>query len=220
VITSGVAGLLVSRGRLLINRSSWFPVRRVAALLQHEVGTHLLTYFNGRAQPFKQLYCGLAGYEELQEGLAVVAEYLAGGLTPARMRLIAGRVLAARFLIDGASFVETFRLLHHTYQFSLSTAYRMTMRTYRGGGLTKDVIYLRGLRTILAYLAGGGAIEPLLVGKIGAAHIPILPELEGRGILRPVPMRPRYLACPVAAARLQRLRGGVSILDLAKGTEP
>ncbi|NIQ16470.1 MAG: DUF1704 domain-containing protein, partial [Candidatus Dadabacteria bacterium] len=67
---------------------------RVEALLQHEIGTHALTYFNGLSQPFKQLCIGLSGYEELQEGLAVLAEYLVGGLSKPRLRLLAGRVVA------------------------------------------------------------------------------------------------------------------------------
>ena len=39
------------------------------------------------------MFCsGLAGYEGMQEGLAVLAEYLVGGMTAARLRLIAARV--------------------------------------------------------------------------------------------------------------------------------
>lgn len=70
---------MVSRGGLLIHRNTRLPASRVEALLQHEVGTHLLRYNNGRAQPFRQLYSGLAGYEALQEGHGVLAEYLSGG---------------------------------------------------------------------------------------------------------------------------------------------
>ena len=47
---------------------------KAAALLAHEVGTHIVTYVNGKAQPFRQLYAGLAGYEAFQEGIAVLAE--------------------------------------------------------------------------------------------------------------------------------------------------
>ena len=40
------------------------------------------------------------------------------------------------------------------------------MRIYRGGGLTKDAVYLRGLLQILRYLREGGELEPLFVGKV------------------------------------------------------
>jgi len=207
-------GLLVSQGRLLIGRRTRVPTGRVEALLQHEVGTHLLTYFNGRAQPLRQLHVGLAGYDALQEGLAVLAEYLVGGLSRQRMRLLAARVVAANQLILGATFVDTFRLLHFDHGFQQRNAYTITMRAYRGGGLTKDVVYLQGLVEVLDYLRGGGELEPLLVGKIAVDHVPLVRELQHRRILRPAPLRPSYLERPDAQQRLERVRAGVTVAQL------
>ncbi len=79
------SGLMVSKGNLLIGKKTGIPASRADALIQHEVGTHILTYFNGQAQPFQMLYTGLAGYEEMQEGLAVLSEYLVGGLSLPRL---------------------------------------------------------------------------------------------------------------------------------------
>lgn len=214
-VTSNVSGLIVSRGKLLINSDLSLPSSRVAALLAHEVGTHLVTYYNGRAQPFRQLYSGLAGYEELQEGFAVLAEHLVGGLTSARMRQLAARVVAVQHRIDGASFVDTFRVLDRDYGFAQRTAYNITMRIYRGGGLTKDVVYLRGLQAILRYVQRGGDLGPLLVGKLAIEHIPIVEELQYRKVLDAVPTVPRYLRDAQALERLERLRGGTqSMADL------
>jgi uncharacterized protein (TIGR02421 family) len=207
-------GLLVSQGELLIGRRTWIPAARVEALLQHEVGTHLLTYFNGRAQPFRQLHVGLAGYDALQEGLAVLAEYLVGGLSRQRLRLLAARVVAANQMILGATFVDTFRLLHFEHGFPQRIAYTITMRAYRGGGLTKDVVYLQGLVEVLDYFRNGGSLEPLLVGKIAVDHVPLVRELQHRRILRPAPLRPSYLERPDAQQRLDRIRGGVTVADL------
>ncbi|NQT37773.1 MAG: DUF1704 domain-containing protein, partial [Planctomycetes bacterium] len=208
------SGMLVSGGDLLVGRHTRIPADRVDALVQHEIGTHLVTYYNGRAQPFRQLYTGLAGYDVLQEGLAVLAEYLVGGLSGPRLRLLAARVLAARYLIDGASFVETFRLLHRSCEFSQQTAFTLATRAYRGGGLTKDPIYLQGLVEILAYLEHGGDLEPLLVGKIAADHVPLMRELQLRQILRSPPLRPRYLDKPDVRDRLARLRQGAAMEKL------
>lgn len=207
-------GLLVSRGHLLIGSNTRIPRSRVEALIQHEIGTHLLTYYNGRAQPFHQLYAGLPGYEELQEGLAVISEYLVGGLSRPRLRLLAGRVIAVRCLVEGATFVDTFKKLYVDYGFEQRTAFIITLRVYRGGGLTKDAIYLRGLKNLLDYLKLGGELEPLFVGKISANHLPIIEELQYRRVLRPAPLRPRCLTDPNASERLERLRGGLSLLDL------
>ena len=66
------AGLMVSGARLLISRNTNMACRRVEALLSHEIGVHLLTYFNGSTQGLRLFRSGLAGYEGVQEGLAVL----------------------------------------------------------------------------------------------------------------------------------------------------
>ena len=211
-----VSGLLVVRGNLLVENGKRFDAARVKPLLQHEIGTHVLTYFNGRAQPFKQLYVGLSGYEELQEGLAVLAEYLVGGLNQRRLRILAARVVAAKRLTEGAAFEKVFRELNERHGFSLREAFTITMRVFRGGGLTKDACYLRGLTQVLRYLSTGGDLETLLVGKIAVSHVNIIKELQWREVLAPPPLRPFYLDEPGAREKLQELRSGLTPVDLAK----
>jgi uncharacterized protein (TIGR02421 family) len=219
LVSADVSGLIVSRGKLLINVDLSLPTSRVKALLAHEIGTHLLTYYNGRQQPFQQLYSGLAGYEELQEGLAVLAESLVGGLTRSRMRQLAARVVAVKQLTDGATFVDVFRTLVREYDFDQRAAFNITMRVYRGGGLTKDAIYLRGFERILRYVQKGGDLTPLFVGKMAVEHIPIIKELQHRMVLKPVSIIPRYLHESAAVERLNRLRGSsVSVADLVSHT--
>ena len=201
------SGLMVSRGRLLINAAARFPRARMEALLQHEVGTHVLTFLNGRSQRFQQLAVGLADYDGTQEGLAVLSEYLVGGLSKPRLRVLAGRVVAARALTEGATFVEAFRLLLR-YGFSQLVAYQISVRTFRGGGLTKDAVYLRGLGQVLDYLATGGPLGPLYVGKLALHHLGIIRELTARGILTPAPLLPSFLDDPAVVVRLERLRAG------------
>ncbi|MBN1908958.1 MAG: flavohemoglobin expression-modulating QEGLA motif protein, partial [Pirellulales bacterium] len=210
------SGLLSSRGSLLIGKNTQVPPHRVDALLNHEIGTHLVTYYNGRAQPFRQLDIGLAGYDSLQEGLAVLAEYLVGGLDAPRVRLLAARVLAVQNLIDRASFVDTFRLLWRAHGFPQRTAYTITMRVYRGGGLTKDMLYLQGLVSILDYLHAGGDVEPLLVGKLAAEHVPMVRELQLRQVVVPPPVRPRYLDDPRSRQRFDQLGQVRSVLELVE----
>ena len=208
------SGLMVSRGRLLVGAAFTTTRRRAEALVHHEVGTHVLTYLNGRAQRFRQLYLGFAGYEALQEGLAVLAEHLVGGLTAGRLRTLAARVVAVRARIDGAGFGETFKLLTAGYGFAAEAAFTVVLRIFRGGGFTKDAVYLAGLRDLLAFLGEGGAIEPLYVGKIGARHVPIVEELALRGVLEEAPLAPRFLFETEPLARLERVRRGVAVADL------
>ncbi|MCB0746160.1 MAG: DUF1704 domain-containing protein [Ignavibacteriae bacterium] len=215
-IREDITGLMVSKGNLLLGKKIKIPKRRVDALLQHEIGTHIVTYVNGKSQPFQQLYAGLAGYDELQEGIAVLTEYLVGGLTSARLRLLAGRVIAASNLIDGATFIDTFRELKGKFDFAQRIAYIITARIYRGGGLTKDAVYLRGLMNILKYFSSGGELEPLLVGKISSSHVSIIKELQARKVLNPPMLRPRYLENKVALEKLSELKNGLTVLDLIK----
>ena len=72
---------------------------------------------NGKSQRLQQLHIGFPGYDELQEGLAVLSEYMVGELTGVRLRLLAAHVVAARYLIDGTSFVEVFKKLNYDYGF-------------------------------------------------------------------------------------------------------
>jgi uncharacterized protein (TIGR02421 family) len=207
---------MVSNGNLLIGSRTKIPEERIEALIQHEVGTHVLTYLNGKAQPLRQLYIGLAGYEELQEGLAVLSEYLVGGLTRPRLRLLAARVVAAERLIKGASFVEVFRELNKDYGFERRTAFNIAVRTYRGGGLTKDAVYLHGLVQLIDYIKNGGALDTLLVGKISADHVAIVKELQWRKVLQPAPLQPRYLSDPQTINKLNDLRNGLTLVNLIK----
>jgi uncharacterized protein (TIGR02421 family) len=211
-----IVGLMVSNGVLMVGQSLRLEPRRVEALIHHEVGTHVLTYANGRAQPLAQLYHGLAGYDEFQEGIAVITEYIAGGLNVARLRLLAGRVLGVASIEDGASFMDTFRLLRDEYGFSPRGAFDVTTRVHQSGGFTRDMIYLRGVTRVLEVLARGVPIEKLFVGKFAAKHLDILEELRLRGVLREPPLRPHVLDLPHSAERIDRLRRGIELADLAK----
>ncbi|QNJ98315.1 flavohemoglobin expression-modulating QEGLA motif protein [Constantimarinum furrinae] len=212
-IRGDVAGIMVSETRLFISEELSMDADRCDALIQHEIGTHILTYCNGKRQPIKQMYAGFAGYDQLQEGLAVLAEYLVNGLTVNRLRLLAGRVIAANSMIFGATFIETFTLLQKGHNFPEKTAYYITMRIYRGGGLTKDAVYLAGLIDLLDYLKDGGALEPLYTGKFNTTHINLIQELLHREVLKQ-PVLPRFLERESVQKRLARLRKGIELTEL------
>jgi uncharacterized protein (TIGR02421 family) len=208
------SGLLVSGERLLISRQTLMPRARVHALLSHEIGVHLLTYFNGSAQGLRLFRSGLAGYEGMQEGLAVFSEYMAGGMTVGRLRLIAARVVACAAMLEGRPFTATYGMLVDDHGFGPVAAFHLTMRLYRGGGLAKDAIYLRGLLDLLRHLKAGGALDPFWMGKISAAHFRVMQELSLRGLLKAPVIRPAFLTHPQAQARLDKARAGLNPLDM------
>jgi len=213
-IRDDIPGILVSHGKLLVGKDARIHVSRINGVINHEVGTHILTHHNGNQQPFRELYVGMAGYESLQEGLAVLAEYLCGELLASRLRLLAGRVLAVDMITTGADFVECFKNLQQDLGFAHRTAFEISMRVYRGGGYTKDLVYLRGLSQLLRYLKEGHALEPLYLGKISHDYLDFIEELQWREILKKPCLRPRYLNTEAIHDRLKDLRKGLSVLDL------
>lgn len=208
------SGLLVSGRRLLIARSTVMDASRVEPILSHEIGVHLLTYFNGSAQGLRLFRSGLAGYEGMQEGLAVFAEYLSGGMTGERLRLIAARVIASASMLDGASLPEVYRVLVGDYGFAKTEAFNIALRVYRGGGFVKDAIYLRGLLQLLEHLADGGTLEPFWMGKIAASHFGVMQELHARGLLGAPSVSPIFLDYPKAPTRLARAHAGMAPFDM------
>lgn len=207
------AGIMVENGDLFIGADTTIVANTVEQLMQHEIGIHVLTHVNGSAQPIRMLSLGLAGYEETQEALGVLAEHLSGGLRPQRLRVLALRVVAAHSVGDRATFRETFNLL---VQLGAEghLAFTTTMRAHRSGGMTKDALYLGGLIRLLTYLHDGGRLDPLLVGKISLADEPLVVDLLERGVLVEPPLRPRFMESAFALDRLAEIRVGADVMDL------
>ena len=218
-VRDDISELMVSFGRLLIPEAAAFRADRVEPLLHHEIGTHVVTYQNGARQPLTLLTIGLPGYDETQEGLAVLAEYLTGGLDPRRLRVLAARVVAVGWMLDGAGFREIFESLREEHRIPARTAWSIAIRVVVGGGSVKDAIYLRGITRILEALAAGGSLEVLFVGKLSLDHIPLIQDLLDREVLQAPWVRPRWLDVPGAQARLDKLRAGASVMDLYEGYE-
>jgi uncharacterized protein (TIGR02421 family) len=206
-------GVLFTNGILLIASTARVPSSRVDALLQHEVGTHVVTYVNGMHQPLRLLGAGLAGYDETQEGLAVLAEHLVGGLTAGRLRQLAARVVAVHQMVEGASFAEVHRALVHA-GVQQGSAFSIAVRVFRAGGLTKDAVYLRGLIDIMTHLRAGHDLEVLWLGKMALADAPLVEELRSRQVLVQPTLRPGYLDDPAARSRLRRAATITSLGDL------
>ena len=216
-LRADISELMVSFGRLLIPETAAFRADRVEALLHHEVGTHVVTYQNGAKQPLTLLTIGLPGYDETQEGLAVLAEYLTGGLDPRRLRVLSARVVAVGAMLEGAGFLEIFESLRTDFGMPARTAWSIAIRVVVGGGSAKDAIYLRGITRILEALAEGSDLDVLFVGKLALDHMPLIQDLLDREVLQPPGVRPRWLDVPGAPERLERLRAGASVTDLYEG---
>ena len=177
-------------------------------MLAHEVSVHLLTYFNGAAQGLTIFRTGLAGYEGIQEGLGVFAEWASGGLTrtppaPARRRAWS----RSRRCSSGADFIDVYRALARDHGFSRRGAFGIAARVFRSGGLAKDAIYLRGFRDG----HGPGRVRARRSSPSGLArspprHAPAIEELLQRGLVQAPRFIPLFLPIRGAQDRIARLR--------------
>jgi uncharacterized protein (TIGR02421 family) len=172
-----------SRRTLLINRNARLNQLEVDALIHHELGVHMVTTMNAIEQPLQVLRLGLPGNTYTQEGLAILSEHLSGNMNLDRLKTLSLRVLAVEMMINGMSFTTVFHRLRDDYGTPQDEAFSLTVRVFRGGGFTKDYLYLSGFRDIVA-LHRSRNITPLLVGKTGLQSLDTLASLIERGILQ------------------------------------
>nr|WP_305889066.1 tyrosine/phenylalanine carboxypeptidase domain-containing protein [Parvularcula maris] len=203
--------MMVNHGHLYIDRDSRLPEARLCPLIAHEVGVHVVTRYNGFHQPLHLFEAGTAHYDALQEGLGTFAEFVAGFLPPARLRVIAARVLACEAALRGEDLPSIFSLLKEEVELPEHDAFDTAVRALRGGGLTKDACYLRGLKGLLEALAAGEDFETFFCGKFDLGHLPVIRTLLEEGFLEPPLILPAFLNREGAAKRLDLAR----TIDLA-----
>ncbi|RFF28797.1 DUF1704 domain-containing protein [Wenzhouxiangella sp. 15181] len=204
--------------RIRIRSGARFTDRDVDQLIHHEAGIHVTTALNGRAQSeLPILAASHPGTTRTQEGLAVFAEFITGGMDIDRLGRLTDRVLAIQMAVDGADFIEVYR--HFLEQGEAAaerqsnrpnpralqcTAFEQTRRVFRGGVLTggapftKDAVYLDGLLRVhdfLRSLVAAGRVDILQLlfcGKLALADIPVLCELAEMGLLKAPKFLPRW----------------------------
>ncbi|MFT7008558.1 MAG: hypothetical protein ACJAXJ_003099 [Colwellia sp.] len=173
---------------LLINKDAVFNQEELHAYAYHELGIHMLTTINAKKNPLKVFSLGLTGNTHTQEGLALYSEYRSGSLTIGRLQTIALRVIAVQYMLKQGDFVKTYHTLMNEFDLERNVAFTLTIRVYRGGGFTKDHLYLKGFRDVLN-LAKDNSIDNLLVGKVGALDFGITNEIVERGMIsKPQPL--------------------------------
>ncbi|MGB0938608.1 MAG: flavohemoglobin expression-modulating QEGLA motif protein [Colwellia sp.] len=173
---------------LLINKEVSFTQTELHAFAHHELGIHMLTTINAKKHPLKVFSLGLVGNTYTQEGIALYSEYCSGSLTVKRLKIIALRVIAVKYMLEHGDFVKTYHSLLNEFNLDKEFAFTLTARVYRGGGFTKDYLYLKGFRDVLN-LAKENDIDDLLIGKTGILDFDIISEIVARGMIsKPQPL--------------------------------
>lgn len=185
-----------SKRTVYLKRTARFTPTRLRNLLNHEIGVHMVTTMNANNQPLKFLSLGLPRNTYTQEGLAIMAELFSSSLSVTRLRELALRVLAVDSLAKGNDFKTTFQMLMDEYKEEPNMLYYLVTRVYRGGGFTKDYLYLRGFRKLINMHWDGVKLDNLFLGKVTHSHLTILNELVDRGILNPPKYKSRAFENP------------------------
>ena len=186
-----------------------FGAREARRLVVHEVLGHLVAAFNGRTQPLGIFALGTGGAYADQEGMCITLEEEAGLLDASRLRALAARVLTTDWVHEGATFAESARALHEDYGFSAERAVVLSERAFRGGGVARDLVYLRSwLRVRHALRTAPRTMDRLRLGKVSLDD---LPELEWLARERWVDLGPRYLPGLSLARSLASTGGGTSL---------
>ena len=137
--------------RVRLRGGARFSQNDVRQLVQHEGFVHTATALNGRKQThFKSLSLPAPRTTATQEGLATFAEFITNSIDLNRLRRIALRVVGVHQALEGADFIDLFRLFLEGGQ-GERESFHSAMRCFRGGdpkgriAFTKDVVYFRGL---------------------------------------------------------------------------
>lgn len=167
---------------LLVNESFKVGNTELEALIHHELGVHMVTTMNAVDQPLKIFRLGLPDNTHTQEGLAILCEYLSGNMMVKRLHSLAIRVMAVKAMLNGKSFGHTCRYLEDDCGLNHDEAFTLATRVYRGGGFTKDYVYLSGLRDLLQVYKEAD-ISSLYVGKGAMSCMPVVNDLLDRGVI-------------------------------------
>lgn len=181
--------VLNSKRTILIRPDAQFTRREIRALIEHEIGVHMVTTMNSSQQQLKIFNLGLPVNTKTQEGLAILAEYLSGNMTLKRLEKLALRVIVTDMMCSGADFIDCFNYLHQDRELSSNDAYTIVTRIFRGGGFTKDYLYLSGFVSVLRLYNANHNLQPLMVGKSSLEFLPTIKEMLDREIIE----SPRYL---------------------------
>ncbi len=195
--TKLVASAMVSNSRkaVMIAKNLGVSTIEARALVHHELGVHMATTLNSSSQRLKVFSLGLPGNTLTQEGLAILNEYHSGNMTLKRLHGLALRVLAVREMLNHGDFRHTFSFLVEEHQLSQDEAFKLSVRVHRGGGFTKDYLYLNGVSMALD-LYKTQNITNLYVGKTGFDYLPIINEMVDRQLVSAPEHYPSFLDKP------------------------
>ena len=175
--------VLNSTKTVVLKDGATFTQNELQYLAEHEIGVHMVTTMNAANNKLKVFGVGLPVNTKTGEGMAVLAEYLSGNFTMNRLRELALRVIAVDLMCNGADFKDCFNTIVKNYKMEVNKAYNLVTRVYRGGGFTKDYLYLNGFSKLLKFWHDDNDLTPLLVGKTSISFYNTIVEMIDRKLI-------------------------------------
>jgi len=200
-----VADAAAGSDYIKLRRNALFSEHDLRLLEAHEGWVHVGTTLNGQRQPVCTFLAkGTPSTTITQEGLALLAELIAGASHPARLRRVTDRVDAIRRAEEGASFVDVFAALRERGRTD-EDAYAAAVRVFRGSTpdgapFTKDLAYHQGFVQVYNFMqlaVQRGRLDriPLLFcGKLTLEDVGTLAALAEQGLVE----KPHHLPPPLA----------------------
>lgn len=181
--------VLNSKKTIQFRPDAKFNRTELHALVEHEIGVHVVTTNNSNLNHLKIFNLGLPVNTKTQEGLAFLSEYLSGNITMMRLKKLAYRVIIVDMMCDGADFRQCFNFLHDTYVQDPDEAFSIVARIFRGGGFTKDYLYLTGFVEMLRFWQNENDLNPLLIGKTSLGFYNSISEMLERDMIE----KPKFI---------------------------
>ncbi len=191
-----VARMTVGGNSIFIRSDAIFTKEHIASLIAHEIETHVLTSENGGHQPYEILRRGCAGYLDTQEGLAIQNERGIVGPHAEKRFSPEKNVLGLAFSLEH-SLAQTRAYLQNELGLSMAKAIQQSVAMKRGmgdtsqpGGFTKSLVYFRGYKRIVTFLANGGDLRRLYIGKVTLEDLECIEKLPN---IKPPLILPEFL---------------------------
>jgi uncharacterized protein (TIGR02421 family) len=184
---------------VVLKDGATFSQNELQYLAEHEIGVHMVTTMNATNNKLKIFSVGLPINTRTGEGMAVLSEYLSGNFTMNRLRELALRVVAVDLMCNGSDFKECFNSLVQDYKIEHNRAYNLVTRVYRGGGFTKDYLYLNGFSQLFKFWQDGNDLTPLLVGKTSIGFYNTIVEIIDRNLIE----KPQFITKSFAKPRTE-----------------
>jgi len=160
------------RQELWVNKQKApFSEKDILKAIEHECKVHAYRYESGRNSPLKILVYGTSGYLPTEEGLSAYFEDLKG-LADKKFPEMRHLYLIVEYFAIRGSFYKCFTELVKlgvVPDRAWNAVYRIKRGlsdTSQNGGFFKDHVYFMGERMINDFVAAGGDVNDLLIGKI------------------------------------------------------